>query len=630
MSKSISATKMTSGLVGAVMVLLILVAANVIVDNLNIRKDLTEEKIYSLSKGTKSLVGKLDRPVTLKLFFSKSNPKVPAPLKTFASRIEDLLDEYKLIGKKNIIIEIHDPEPDSDNEEWAQSYGITPQTIDMFGPPFYLGLVAISGDNEGAIPAIGPANEQLLEFYITRLIYRITHPEKPVVGVMSSLPVLGGQNQFHMPNQPPPPPAWAAFQELGNDYEVRNISITADSIAPNVNTLVLVHPKDLSDATLFALDQFVLRGGHLIAFLDPFCTVDQPAMPTQQFMRQGNSSNLEKLLMAWGIGYDPGKVLADMRAATRVQAGNQIEESPVWPSFRAENMRKDDILTSQLELIQTPLPGSFTDNTSAELSVTPLITSSANSALVNSQMAQFGTSAIRNELKPIGSPQNVAVRLTGKFKTAFPDGKPADKDTDEKKEDDKKQENTADASLKEGEGSVILVGDVDMLNDSYCVRQINILGSFALQPRNDNLNFFANTVEQMAGSDDLIAIRSRGKFDRPFTVVQGLEEKARKDWHAKEEELQNKLSETQRKISQLQSEKDTNQRLIMNAQQQQEIANFRKEVTRIQKQLRDVRKNLRKDIENLGVVVKTINIGLMPMVVCIAGLSYWFVRKKKK
>ncbi len=626
--------KLTGGTAGLLTLLAILVALNVIFNNIKIRIDLTEEKLYSLSSGTKSILSQLDQPVTLKFFFSKSNPQAPVHMKNFASQVEDLLHEYTIASKGMVIIEQYDPKPDSDDEEWAHRYGVAGQPLNMMGTPFFFGLVAVSGEIDATIPFIDPRGEQLLEYTITRLINRISHPEQPSVGVMSSLPVLGEQNRFHMPNQAPPTPPWIAFQELQNYYHVHNIRIDTKEISKIIDTLIIVHPKEVSDATLFAIDQYLLNGGHVIAFLDPFCNVDAPP-PGQQGMmqmRHDNSSNLEKLLNSWGVGFEQRKVVADIGSASRVQMGNRAEDSPLWLTLRGETINDSDILTSQLEILMTPFAGAFTDNTSDDLAFTPLVKSLKNAVMVSSMTARYGTPAIRAELHQPGAARNIAIRVTGKFKTAFSDGDPAE-NTDVAANDSKTEEENLPSkhkSLQEGESSLILIADADMIYDQFCVRALNMMGQTVHQPFNDNINFFANAVEQMVGSADLIAIRSRGKFNRPFKEVIAREEKAQRLWHTREEELQTRLRDIQRKMSALQSQKDESQRFIINVAQKKEVDNFRKEVLRIQKELREVRKNLRKDIEDLGVTVKLINITLMPLAVCITGLCYGLYRRKKR
>ena len=618
--------KTSGGVAGLLILFAVIVAANVILGNLRMRADLTKEKLYTLSPGTKSFLKKLDQPVTLKLFFSGSAPEVPMYLKNYAKQVQDLLKEYKLAGGGNVAVEMYDPTPDSDAEEWAQRYGISGQSMGLGGPQIFFGLAASAGKAEGAIAFLDPRADNLLEFNITRLISRTVKPEKPQVGVISSLPVLGDSQQMPF-GQSRRPQSWLAFKDLQEDYSIRNISADVESIDKELQTLVLVHPKDLSDKTLYAIDQFVLRGGRLIAFLDPFCVTELESAQQQPFQRPDSSSNLEKLLTAWGVGYEANKVVADPRAVTRLRTQNgQTDESLVFLSLTGQNCEKDDILTAQLASVMLPFAGSFTDKTKG-LTFKPLIKASPLAGLVDAMTAQYGGATLRRDLKPCATPPVLAARLTGKFKTAFPDGKPkGEAGSEEKKETPK----VDDGHFTEGESSVILVGDVDMLADRFCVEELNFFGAQAFRPLNNNLTLFGNALEQLSGSSDLIGIRSRGSFDRPFERVTELEEKAQSEWQEREKDLETKLQEARQQLSQLQMQKDQSQKFILSADQKAAIERFRGEEIRINQELKEVRKNLRRDIEELGLKVKILNIALMPALVCLAGIGFGLYRRRKQ
>jgi len=625
--------KISSGVAGLLVLLAALIAANFILSGMRMRADLTREKLYTLSDGTKGILKKLEQPVTLKLFFSGSAPEVPVYLKNYAKQVQDLLGEYRQAGGRRVVVETYDPTPDSDAEEWAQRYGLTGQSLGVFGPPVYFGLVAVVGDTEGSLPSLDPRADTLLEYNITRLIYRVSHPRKPVVGVISSLPVLGlSMPGFSMPGQrPEAQPAWTAFQDLREDYTVRDLTSSAESIDPEINTVILVHPKELPEKAEYALDQFVLRGGHLMAFVDPLSVADMESSAQQPFMRPQSSSNLEKLFKAWGVTYDPGKVVADMRAITRVGGpNNRVEESPVFLSLGTNALNRQDVMTAQLESLLLPFAGAFACESTKDVTVTPLIRSSTMAAKADAMAAQFGAAAIRRDFKPEPVPLNLAVRLTGKFQTAFPEGAPKDEpakdDAAAKKDEDKK----AGDGLKEGSGTVILVADCDLLMDRFCVEEMNFLGFKAHRPRNDNLSFFANAVEQLSGSSDLIGIRSRGTVERPFTRVDALEEQARQAWQSREEELVNKLQEARQQLSQLENTKDSNQRFILSGEQKAAIARFKAEEVRINGELKQVRKSLRSDIEQLGAKVKFANIALVPLLVIVTGVGFYAHRKRRR
>ncbi len=628
-TKSIPFLKIGSSLLGLLALFGVLIAVNVIVGNLRLRADFTDEKLYSLSEGTVNALKALEKPVTLKLFFNSSNPKVPAGIKNYAGQVEDLLEEYRLASKNKIKFQKLDPKPDSDAEEWAQKYGIAGQPLEMFGPPIYFGLVATSGKTEAVLPTLDPRMQQLLEYNITRMIHRVTDPAKPVVGVLSSLPIMGSQPpQFAMPGQPrpQPQPAWIAIQELRGDYDLREIQSPDDGIPSDIKALLVVHPKNLSDNALFAIDQFVLRGGHVVMFVDPMSVADQGGAPSPYGMPQ-TSSDAQKLLGAWGVGYDASKVLADYAGATPMQSPNGgVERNPVVISFNKAGINSDDIITTRLNILRSAFGGALIDHTEDSIEVTPLLTASDQCGFVDAMSARFGSNAIRSQFKPSPTPQHLALKLSGTFKTAFPGGKPTDEAADEEVEGE--EEDAIPAALTEGKSVVIVVADVDLLFDPLCVEAMNFFGQTAHRPLNDNLTFFANTVETMAGSSDLIGIRSRGTFHRPFTEVDKREAAAVAQWREQEASLESSLQEAQRQLNELQAQKDDQQRFILSDQQREAIASFQKKEFEIRRELKEVRKNLRRDIEALGIRVKVINIALMPLLVALVGIAYGVLRRR--
>lgn len=634
--------RISSGIAGLVFLLVILGAACIVIANLRLRADLTEEGLFTLSRGSRDLVGKLDADVTLKFYFSKSSPSVPMQLKNYARQVQDLLREYELAGKGRLLIEAYDPKPDSDEEEWAQKFGVTPQTIAPFAPPLYFGLVAACNGREAAVPVFSPMTEQTLEYEISRLIARVAWPEKPVIGVMSGkLNALGDADdpmQMMMGrNQQQKEQPWAAFAELKRDYTVRAVDAAATTIDDDITTLVLVHPKNLTDATLFAIDQFVLRGGRLLACLDPFSIQDfrTSQAPNPMMGMQGpdgpGPSTLGKLLDTWGVGFDTGKVLADMRAITRLDGGNgRIDENPVVLSFTDANTDDRDVLTAQIRQLIFPFAGTFRDNTTKDLTFTPLVTSSDRACLVDTMAAQYGTAMLRNQLVPDGLRHAVAVRLAGTFKTAFPDGAPQEETDADDAADAPPAASTADL-IASGESAVILVGDSDFLTDGWSVRTATLFfGYQTTEAINDNIALVVNATEQLAGRSELIAIRSRGRSARPFTVVDELELNAMERWSEQEKTLQAKLNETRTRLTELQNQKQGNQRLILSPEQEQAIARFRDEERTTNRELKNLRRTLNADIEKLGIRVKAINIAMMPAFIVLVSLVRGLSRRRRR
>jgi len=622
--------RFTAGALGLACLLVIIGAVYVIVANLRIRADLTAEKLYTLSKGSRELLGKLPKDVTLKFYFSRSSAEMPMALKTYADQVCDLLKEYELASGGRLVLEEYDPKPDSDSEEWAQRYGVEPQQTSMFGQPVYFGLVAVSGSSQQVLAGLNPRTEATLEYDVTRLITRVAWPEKPVVGVMSSLKVLGEQPNPMMMMQRPrqkPDQGWAVFQELRKDYVVQELEMDSETIPQEITTLVVIHPKNLTDKSLFALDQFVLRGGRLIALVDPFSIADfnanaqQNPMMMQSGGGQAGPSTLGKLFTTWGVTFDTSKVVADLSAATKLNAGSgRVEDNAAFLSLKPTNTTKDDLLTAQLSQVMLPFSGCFEFAENKEIKVIPLfLTSKDNACLVDQMNVQMGMGAMRAQLKPDGVQRTLAARLQGTFKTAFPNGYAESGST-----------NAPIKGLTNGKGNVMLFADTDFISDPFCVQVVQSLFGNIAQPINDNMTLFGNSVEQLAGRQELIGVRARGNFNRPFIRVDRLEAAAMKKWQAEEERLQQQLSETQQRLNELQQQKKGAERMILSREQQAEIAQFRKLQADTSKQLKNVRKNLNRDIEQLGLKLKLINIALIPLIVICFGIGRGLQRRKQR
>ena len=620
--------KKVFGLAALALILVIAVAVNTILAALSARVDLTAEQLYTLSPGSKAVLAKLDQKVTLKFFFSESAKDMPPSLKTYAEQVRDLLREYERAGKGNVVIETYDPKQDSDEEEWAVKYGVEPQQANPFGAPIYFGLVVTCGTQEQTIPGFDPRMESTLENEITRHITRVVWPERPVVGVLSSIPgVLGEQmNPMMMQMRRRPSPGWIAFAELKKDYDLREIAPDAESIDPDVKALVVIHPKNLSEKTLFAIDQFVIKGGRLIACVDPFSFKDfeassqQQQNPMMQMGGQGGPSTLGKLFEKWGISFDTTKCVADDQAAVQMKGrnGTVVTDATVLELGKA-NIAKD-VLTAGASQLIIPFAGALGFTPTEGLEFTPILTTSTNGAcLVDASMLQMGTEAIRDQIKPDGVRRTLAGRLSGTFKTAFPKG-PDWKEG---------STNAVPTVVESGKGFVFLFADADFLSNEACVEMVNTLFGQQAVLRGDNLSLFSNIIEQFAGREELIGLRSRGPSDRPFEVVRNLRAEAEKKFRAKAEELQAKLNETSKKLNELLQGKRGTDRQLVSQELESAIGEARREKAKTQKELKNVRKELNADIENLGFRLKVVNICLMPLLVILFGIFRAVLRRRR-
>jgi gliding-associated putative ABC transporter substrate-binding component GldG len=609
---------------------LIVVALNFILGAFKTRLDLTQEKAYTLSAGTRAILKKLEGPVEIRFYCTQGEKEMPPQFKTYAQHVEDLLAEYRQRGRGNVEIKKLNPAPDSDAEDSARLDGIEGQLLSN-GENLYLGLAVSYLDEKMAIPFLSPEKEKLLEYDITRAISRVANPQKPVIGVMTPLPMFGQpMNPMMMRMGQQAQEAWVIISELQRDFTVKQVPLETDKIDDEIKVLMVAHPKDIKDSAQYAIDQFIMRGGKLIAFLDGMSMVDSrnqqnPMMPNMG----GGGSTLDKLVKAWGLQFDTTKVVADLNFQSRFMQNNRQQVAPAVLSLNPQGINKEDVVTSQLDSLLIPFAGVFTGTPAAGLKETVLLHTTPDSQLVEGFMAQFSGEQITKDFKPSGTPQKLAIRLSGKFKTAFPDGKPVEKEADNK--DEKKEEKKTDDSLKEtkGDNAVILVGDSDILYDQFCVQVQNIFGQKVVIPRNGNLNLVQNMVEQMAGDSNLIEVRSRATLNRPFTVVQKMQAQAEASYRNKIKELEDGLQETQKRLNELQSKKEKGQRFILSPEQQQEVERFKRQEAGSKKELKEVRRNLRQDIDALENRVKWLNIAGMPMVVTLFGVGRAFLKGQR-
>jgi ABC-type uncharacterized transport system involved in gliding motility auxiliary subunit len=610
---------------GLVLILIALVLVNLIFAQVNLRWDVTEDRLYSLSKGTEKILDDLETEVQLRLFITRDDVNVPVTIKNYTDRLIEFLSEYEYASDGRVSLEVIDTRIDSEEEEWAQKYGL--EGVDLpSGERIYLGLVAEAADREQAIPMLDPSGEKHLEYDVTRLISLVQSAGKQKIAVISGLPVFGGARTNFNPQGGSPP--WLFIQELKKTYQVDEINPMAPGgkIAEDTDLVMIIHPRDMNEALLYAVDQHLLAGGNLLVFVDPHSVMD---------MNQGMSkgSSLERLFSAWGIQMDKSRALVDLAYATRLRAeDNRIENNPMWLSLRAEAFDPEALITADLEAMLLPVAGAIEKqpDTESNLTYEPLLRSSNQSGFIDSFKARFGVAEIRKEFSPDGKKHDIAVRLHGRFPGAFAGGPPAaenpEADPGEKKSDGLPDSHLSDARTA---ATVIVVSDADFLYDGYYVTRQNFLGFQLASIFNDNLNFLLNAGERLSGADALIEIRGRGSYERPFDRVQELEAKAQEKWLSREQELEKKVEDLNAKLGALEKQKDASQNLILSPEQEAEVEKFQAERRRINDELKKVRRNLRADIESLGARIKFLNIFLVPLLVSIGGGFYALYRKKK-
>jgi ABC-type uncharacterized transport system involved in gliding motility auxiliary subunit len=598
--------------IGLAALFLLLVALNFLLSRVPARLDLTEGNLYTLSEGTKKILRGLNAPVKVKLYISQGET-VPVQLRGFAQRVEDVVREFKAQAGANLIIERYNPKPDSEEEDAAQLDGIEPQQL-FSGEQFYLGVAVSQLDRKQSIPAISPQRERLLEYDLVRAIARVGSAERPKVGLMAGLPVLGERfNPFTRQSSDP----WVLANELKREFEVKEVPLTAKEIDKDLNVLLVIHPRDAQPQTEYALDQFLMRGGKLIVFVDPYAYFDQmPTMPG--IPPQASSSTLPTLFKAWGLEMDPGKVISDVVFGS----GGGARYTPTVLSLNRTAFSRDDIVTSQIETLLYAFGGAFEIKEIPGLKVQELVRSSPNSMLVENMNATKSGDEATRSFKPSGNARPLALRLSGKFKTAFPDGV---------KEDEKKPAAPGTPNLRESpENSVIVVADVDMLADGAAVDVQEVFGRKVVVPSNGNLAFALGMVEQFAAGDELISLRSRAAAFRPLTVVRELEAEAQQQYFGRIQALEEEKQKTQARLQELQKAQGGAAKgaQILTPEQQAELERFKKTYVETNLALKELRKNLRQDSEALVFWTKVANIALMPLLVALFGISLALIRKR--
>jgi ABC-type uncharacterized transport system involved in gliding motility auxiliary subunit len=622
---------------GVVAVFVILVAINLLGGLFKVRSDLTENKLYTLSNGTKKILGKLDTPVEIRFYFSKDNASVPVPLRTYAQQVEDLLAEYQQYSHGKVKVVKLDPKPDSDAEDSANLDGVEGQNLNLTDK-VYLGAAVSCLDAKTTLPYLSPDRENLLEYDLSRAISSVANPKKSVIGVMSALPVMGREappmmmQQRQQSMQP-----WIFLTELKENYTVRDIPMTTTKIDEEVSVLLLVHPNGISDQAEFAIDQFLLRGGKMVALLDPYSFVE--ARSAGPYGGSGKySSTLSKLLPAWGIQFSETKVVADPLFATQIQRENDVQSDPTILSVTSDGINKEDVLGAAISDLLLPFAGAFTGKPADGLKEDILVKSTTQAGLVDTALLEAGGDEVRKALKSENTSYPIAIRLSGKFKTAFPQGGPPLKDSANSSASTTPALNASPSpapsveTLKEGktDGVVLLIGDSDFAYDQIAGRTQHVLTQTVFVPSNGNLNFIQSSVEQLAGDSDLIGIRSRSSGNRPFVVVTKLQAAAQQKYQSKIDELQDNLAQTRQKLASLQTGKQSDQKMLLSPEQQAEIKKFQENEAQVSQELKQLRKNLRVEIDSLQNTLRWINIAALPVIVTLAGLFLAYLKHNRR
>jgi ABC-type uncharacterized transport system involved in gliding motility auxiliary subunit len=574
--------------------------------------DLTQNRLYTISPGTDRILAGIREPIDLYFFYSAKTAESYPELRPYAQRVHDLLEELTQRADGKIHLHVIDPQPFSVEEDRAAELGVTGTDVDQVGTKFYFGLAGTNSTNgQQSIPFFNPDQQRFLEYDVAKLIYQLAHPAKPVVAWLSTLPMTGGFDpQSGQPTQP-----WMVYSQAQELFDIRPLQPNATSIGSDVRVLVLVDPKNLSPATQFAIDQYALRGGHILAFVDPMADADQSAGNPMQAAAADRASHIEQLLTAWGVDFNPDEVVADRGHALTVamQEGQPPVEHLGYQGLDASSLSQNDIITSGLSAVNVETPGYLTPQQGAQIKFEPLLRSSADAELMPSQRFQLlpDPASLLDGFKPSGQRYTIGARVTGMVKTAFPDGPPNGVKLPAGQLDLK-------ASVKPL--SLVVIADSDLLSDFLWVREQELFGQHIEQAIAGNGPLVLNALDNLTGSSDLISIRGRAGFTRPFLRVEALQHAADARFHAQEEQLQQELQQTEQQLTLLQSRRNDKSALILTPAQQAEIERFEAEKLQIRKRLRAVQAGLVSDIDRLGTELKVINIIVMPAVFAFGAL----------
>lgn len=644
-----------SGKVVAVGLLFIgLVLINILVRFIPVRWDLTQDRIYSLSEGTRRVLEKIEEPIAMEFYFSRSNRDVPPEFKNYATRVEEMLRQYVAKSGGKLSLKVIDPKPDTDQESDARRLGLNPQQLPS-GETVYFGLSITLADQEKTIPMFAPSREPYLEYDISQAIYAVQEFDKPKLGLISGVPLAGTPPELAMQMQMQgqrAQPAQFSYQEWESRFEIVTIEPSAEKLPDGLSLLAVIHPTGLSDKLLYAIDQYVLSGKPAFIAVDPSSYILKAQNRQQNMMmgmQQGNSSDLPRLFGAWGITYDAQTVVGDASLATKVNTGQSLMEYPVWMETRAEQLSKEALPASGVQKMLFVEAGSISVDPERGYEVTPLVQTTANAGGVPAMVMQFTPPAeIAKQLKPEGAAKNLAVLVRGKFKTAFPEGAPKDPPPPEEPKAEG-EENAADEPAAEAPepaepapaapaapsiaesaepSALVIVADTDWLMDNFSVRSLGIMG--LVQPLNDNYVFSGNLMDFLGGSQDLVSVRGKATVLRPFEVIRDMERAAQMRYQAQAQELETRLADVEKKINEKMQAEGGAKRLVLTPDVQEEIAAYRADEAEIRRNLRDIRRALREDVDALQNLLTIINLLGVPLLVGAFGVSFFLNRNRRQ
>ena len=646
-----------------VLIALMVASANIVAARfLTSRLDLTAEHLYTLSQGTRNTLAKIDEPITLRFYYStRLGDEVPS-YGVYAQRVRELLDQYVAAAHGKIRLEVYNPQAFSDVEDRAVAFGLKGVPLDAQGEQVYFGLAATnSTDDQQVIAFFAPERERFLEYDLTKLVHSLAFPKKTVVGLMTTLP-LEGDMMAMMRGRPSEP--MAVIEQLQQLDRVKPLASDIDAIPADIDVLMLVHPQNLPDKTLFAIDQFVLKGGKALVFVDPLSEL-QASHPSQlNPPGSPTSSNLERLFKSWGFEVPANTVVGDRRNAQRVGVpvpgrGTRPLDYIAWINLQAADLNREDMITADLSHIMMASAGIIEPLDGAKTTIEPLITTSSDSTKIPAEklIELPDVAGLLAQFKSDNKRYILAAHVTGIVDTAFPDGPPkppepakpeaaAKPDATDSPASDAGETKVAEATPAPAKPAaapaadwlktsaqpinVVVVTDTDMLDDRFWMQTQDFFGQRVAVPTANNEDFVANAVEVLAGGNDLVGLRSRGTSARPFEVVDQIERTAQERYSAEERALQQKLKDTQAKLADFTGKDQANTPTTLSPEQTKTIEEFRADMLQTRRQLRAVQGALRGDIGRLKAGLEFFDIALIPILVAGVAVFLGILRLKRR
>ena len=633
----------------------LLIAVGLISAFPSVRIDLTEDELFSLADGTRNIVSGLEEPIELIFFYSESATEDQPQIRSYGTRVQELLREIVIASNGNLSLRIVDPEPFSEEEDLATQYGVQPVPVTQGGPGIYFGLVAAQLDNDPALqvsetmPLIRPDQEQFLEYEFMKLVTRVANPDLQVIGLLTTLDIDGGFD----PMTGQATQQWMITDFIRQLYELRRIETEAESIDDDVDILMIVHPEGLSEQTLYAIDQHVMRGGKTLVFLDPTADSMVSRSARGSMIPAGMRSDLPGLLEAWGVDYSPDKVLTDNILALRVQMGQGSRPVAHIGMIGANRtaLAEDDIITRRLENLNLSSAGALAPREGATTRFEPLIQSSSDAMLMDASLLEdvLDPSVLFDEFVSANERYTIAARISGVIATAFPEGRPvsasaeAEATEDEAVADDtgseiesSEEESTEIDPLQghlaqtDGETNILVFADTDVLTDRLWVQVAQFLGQRIPQPYANNGDFVINALDNLSGGADLVSIRSRGRYSRPFERVVKMQREADDRLRTEEAALLERLAATEEQLAALNTGENGQPLGQLTPEIQAEIDRFNAELLDTRRSLRDVQFQLTADIEELGSNLKWFNTAAIPMLLTVLALFISLTRAQRR